>query len=132
MRFFKALTLLFPGYLFFNSCTPTKDYKQDLLSDNASIIDEACYRLGEAKDTSAVRLLFTKILDPRISHALRFKGMTVNYCRLGALRKILGVDVGRKLNQSKVDTAATNFYLDLAISQGYLKDRNDADIYYYK
>jgi len=130
MRFSKALALLLPIYLFPYSCTPTRNYKQDLLSNNTSIIDEACYRLGEAKDTSAVKLLFTKILDPRISHDLRFKGMTVNYCRLGALRKIFGAE--RKSDQSKVDTAATNYYLDLAVGQGYLKNRNDVDIYYFK
>ena len=63
---------------------------------------------------------------------MNFKGMTVNYCRLGALKKISGVDLGRKLDQFTVDTAASNFYLDWAIKQGYLKDKSEVNIYYSK
>jgi len=118
--------------LFFYSCTLTEKYKQDLLSDDQNKIDEACYKLGEAKDTSAVKLLLTKILDPRMSTNIRFKGMTVNYCRLSALKKISGVDIGRKFDQFGVDTVATNFYIDWAVRQGYLKDKIEVDISYYK
>lgn len=128
----KILLLLFLSHFFFYSCTSTEKYKQDLLSNNKDKIDEACYKLGEERDTSAVKLLLAKILDPRMSTSMRFKGMTVNYCRLGALKKISGVDTGRKLDQFAVDTVAANFYLDWAVRQGYLKDKNEVDIYYYK
>ena len=92
----------------------------------------ACFELGELKDTSAIKPLFTKILDPRISNDLRFKGMSVNYCRLMALRKISGVDIGRVIDQFGVDTAATVFYLDWAVKEGFLKNKDEVDIYYYK
>lgn len=132
MTFIKHLVIIFFGFVFFFSCTSREKYKRDLLSDDKTKIDRACYELGEAKDTSAVRLLLTKALDPRISTNLRFKGMSVNYCRLGALRKISGIDIGRKIDQFGTDTAATLFYLDWAVKQGYLKDKGEVDIYYNK
>ena len=114
------------------SCTSNEKYKQDLLSDDKTKIDMACYKLGELKDTSAIKPLFTKILDPRISNDLRFKGMSVNYCRLTALRKISGVDIGRNIYQYWPDTAATLLYLEWAVKEGFLKNKDEVDIYYYR
>jgi hypothetical protein len=114
------------------SCTSNEKYKKDLLSDDRTKIDMACYKLGEIRDTSAIKPLFKKILDPRISNDLRFKGMSVNYCRLMALRKISGVDVGREIDQFRVDTVATLFYLDWAVRQGFLNGKDEVDIYYYQ
>jgi hypothetical protein len=93
---------------------------------------KACYELGEARDTSAVKFLFVKILDPRISTDIRFKGMCVSYCRLTALKKIAGLDPERKISQFEVDTLAVNYYLDWAIKEGYLNNKNDVDINYLK
>ncbi|GAB3578771.1 hypothetical protein [Hymenobacter daeguensis] len=132
MASIRYFVLLFSGFAFFVSCTPAAKYKRDLLSDDKTKIDEACYELGEAKDTSAIKLLLTKALDPRISHNLRFYGMTVNYCRLGALKKISGIDNGQKIDRFWPDTAATLFYLNWAVENGYLKDTGEVNIYYYK
>jgi hypothetical protein len=115
---------------YLNSCNDKDIYKRDLLSNDIDKIDEACFKLGEAKDTSAVKLLLINILDPRMSTNLRYKGMTVNYCRLGALRKIAGTDFGRKIDQFKVDTIATNIYLDWAVRKGYIRNTGEVDIYY--
>ena len=114
------------------SCTSTEKYKRDLQSGNINEIDKACFKLGEAKDTSAVKLLLTHILDPRTSTNIHYKGMTVNYCRLVALRKISGVDLGRKINQFWPDTAATLFYLDWAVKNGHIENTSEIDIYYSK
>jgi hypothetical protein len=118
--------------ILFTECTSSENYKKDLLSDDKNKIDNACYELGELKDTSAIKPLLTKALDPRISTNLKFKGMSVNYCRLVALKKISGVDIGRKIDQFRPDTAATNFYLDWAVKRGYLNKKNDVDINYYR
>ncbi len=114
------------------SCISNEKYKRDLLSDDKEKIDMACYKLGERRDTSAIKLLFTKILDPRISNDLRFKGMSVNYCRLISLKKISGVDFRRKIDQFGPDTTATLFYLDWAVKEGFLRGKNEVDILYYK
>jgi hypothetical protein len=129
---FKLLLQITIGSFFLISCNSMEKYKKDLYSDNINLIDRACYELGEAKDTSAVKPLLISALDPRTSTNLYFKGMTVNYCRLVALKKISGVDIGRKMDQFAVDTAATNFYLNWAVKQGYLKDKKEIDINYYK
>jgi hypothetical protein len=114
------------------SCTSNEKYKHDLLSDDKTKIDMACYKLGEMRDTSAIKALFTKILDPRISNDLRFKGISVNYCRLAALRNISGVDIGRNIYQFWPDTAGTLFYLDWEVKKGFLKNKKEVDIYYYR
>ena len=108
------------------------DYKNDLLSDDKNKIMKACYKLGEARDTSAVKFLFTKILDPRISNNLRFKGMSVSYCRLTALSKIAGLNPERKIKQYEVDTLAVYYFLDWAVKEHYLKDKDEVDIKYFK
>jgi hypothetical protein len=124
--------LLFSGLFILFSCSSNKKYKQDLFSDNVAKICKACYELGEAKDTSAIKPLLTRILDPRISHDIRFKGMSVAECRLGTLKKISNIDALKKDNTYIPDTAAAKFYLNWAVQKGYLKDKNDVDIYYFK
>jgi len=133
MKAIIKITIWFvPAIILLASCTSTEKYKKDLLSNDKDKIDNACYELGELKDTSAVRPLLTKALDPRISHKLKFKGMSVNYCRLTALKKISGADMERRIDQFGPDTAATQFYLDWAVKQGYLKDKNEIEINYNK
>lgn len=100
-------------------------YKQDLLSHDTIKIDKDCYELVEMKDPSAVKLLFSKILDPRISHDIRFKGMSVNYFRLVPLKKISGFDIGRKIDHFDIESAAVYFNLKL----GYLKSKSNIDIF---
>ena len=132
MKDFKTLLLLTSAQLILFSCNSTEKYKQDLPSDNVTAICKACYELGEAKDTSSVKLLLTRILDPRVSNDLRFKGMSVAQCRLGALRKISNIDVIKKEKSYIPDTAAVDFYLDWALKKGYLKSKNEVDINYNK
>jgi hypothetical protein len=132
MTLIRQSIIFLSGFILINSCNSTENYKRDLLSDDKNKIDKACFELGEAKDTSAVKLLLTKALDPRISHDIRFKGMSVNYCRLIALKKISGIDIGRKINQFGPDTTATLFYLNWAVKQRHLKDTSEVDISYFK
>ena len=132
MRLLKILFLVFIGHFFLHSCNLTEKYKHDLLSDNVTTICKACYELGEARDTSSVKLLLSNILDPRISHDLRFKGMSVSQCRTGALKKISGIDVLRKTDEYIPDTTAVSFYLEWAVKEKHIQDKNEVDIYYFK
>ncbi len=127
-----ALLLLISGELLLFSCSSAEKYKQDLLSNNVNKICKASYELGEAKDTSAIKLLLTGILDPRISHDIRFKGMSVAECKLGALRKISKIDFLKIKDTYIPDTVAANIYVDWAVKNGYLKHKNEVDIYYFK
>ena len=113
------------------SCTKTSDYKQDLLSDDKHKIIKASYELGEIGDTTAVRGLLRKALDPRITHNSKFYGATVNYIRLIALQKISNNAYNKKITQHNVDTTAILFFRDWAIKNGYLKNEIDININYY-
>lgn len=129
----KAIVLsVSTGFLILSSCSNTEEFKQDLLSGNKQKIIKACYKLGEKRDTSAVKNLLYQVLDPRITHNIRFKGVSVNYARLVALQKISGNQYDGKINQSSVDSIATFFFRDWAIEKKYLKDKNEVDIYYFK
>jgi cell division protein FtsL len=128
----KVLLLLIVVSVVLFSCSPTYKYKEDLLSNDVASICKACYELGKAKDTSAVKLLLTRILDPRISHDLRFKGMSVAQCRTAALTKISKINVLRKGNEYMPDTAAVYFYLEWAVKKGHLKQKDEVNIYYTK
>src|SRR5262245_60960325 len=115
---FPLISLIAVALIIVSCDKSSKQYKADLLSDEKYKINMACLVLGERKDTSAVKLLLTKILDPRISHSLKFYGMSVNYCRLIALKKISGLDIGHKIDQFGPDTSATLFYLNWAVEKG--------------
>jgi hypothetical protein len=126
------LALLFSGLLLFFILKPSNVKLRNDLNyiNHPTIIDKAAYKLGERKDTSAVKPLLTNILDMRMSTNLNFKGMTVCYCRLTALKKISGVEPLLKLNQFEVDTAAVQFYLDWAVKEKYIKSKSDMNINY--
>ncbi|HMJ46138.1 MAG TPA: hypothetical protein VK498_02350 [Ferruginibacter sp.] len=109
-----------------SSCS---DYKKNLKSKDINEIMKACYKLGEARDTSAVKLLLTEIIDWRMSTNMRFKGMTVYQCKVGALSKISGIEV---FYDYKPDTAVSNVYLNWAIQQGFIKNKGEIDLYYEK
>jgi hypothetical protein len=93
---------------------------------------EAAYELGERKEISAVKPLLTNILDPGTSTNLNFKGMTVCYCRLMALKKISGLEPLSKIDQFSVDTLAAEFYLNWAVKEKYIKSKNEIDLNCYR
>jgi hypothetical protein len=128
---YRRILQLVTGFSLLVSCTKTNMYKQDLLSNDVDKICKAAYKLGETQDTTSVRLLLTKILDPRVSHDIRFKGMSVNQCRLGALRKISGLQYKSKPGDYKTDTLASELYLNWAINKGYVKDKSEISLNYY-
>jgi hypothetical protein len=101
------------------------NYKEDLLSSDPGVVCQACFELGKAKDTSAVRNLLTQISNPRITHKVNFKGMSAYQCKIGALRKISGIETKSNYN---VDTAIINIYLDWAVNQKFIKSRAEVNI----
>jgi hypothetical protein len=93
------------------SCSMHHGYKELLQSPYPADICEAAFHLGENKDTTAVELLFQNILDRRSSTDIRYKGLTVCYCKLGALRKISGLMPPHKLSPFTIDSMAVEYYL---------------------
>jgi hypothetical protein len=121
MNVFKSGYIIAVSLVLIFSCNRSEKYKSDLNKNNhPSVICKAAYELGEARDTSAIKPLLDNILDVRMSTSLKFKGMTVCYCKLGALKKILGVEPPFKINQFDLDSAAVKYYLDLVVNKGLI------------
>jgi hypothetical protein len=98
--------------------------------NHSTDIIKAAYELGERKEISAIRPLLENILDHRMSTNINFKGMTVCYCKLVALKKISSLQPPAKLNQFIIDTAAARFYLSWAIKDGYIKQGDEVILNY--
>lgn len=98
--------------------------------NHPTTIVKAAYKLGERKDKSSVKPLLTNILDPRMSTNINFKGMTVCYCRLGALKKISNLSPPIELDQFSVDTVAAKFYLNWAIKEKIIHSKEEIDLTY--
>jgi hypothetical protein len=123
---------LLPAVFLLCSCKNNEQHKKGLNAQNHStVILEAAYELGERKDSSAIKLLLTNILDPRISTNVRFKGMTVCYGRLVALKKITGTMPAWKISQFSLDTPAVAFYHRWALSKGIITNKNEIDLKYH-
>lgn len=97
-----------------NNVNHKKDIDELLRSKNIADIIEANYLIGESKDTSFVKLLFDNIEDPRITHDVRFKGISVYQSKIIALKKIFNVLPPKKISYSP-DTLIINFYKNLAL-----------------
>jgi hypothetical protein len=106
--------------------------RKDLNSKNhATTIVQAAYKLGERKDKLAIKSLLMNILDPRMSTNINFKGMTVCYCKLGALKKISNLSPPIELDQFSVDTMAARFYLNWTIKEKIIQSEEEIDLTYY-
>jgi hypothetical protein len=127
----KGITLFISsGFLILFSCTNAKEYIQDLLSGNKQKIIKVCYKLGEKRDASTVKNLLYQVLDPRITHDIRYYGIRINHIRILALQKISNNQYKRKIDFRHVDTIATLFFRDWAIENKYIEDETAVDINY--
>ncbi|WP_124981828.1 hypothetical protein [Nonlabens xiamenensis] len=119
------LKYVFFVFLFF-SCKDDynkKDVEKMLNSNNTSQLVEAYYLIGEHKDTSFVKNIFSQIEDVRISHDLKFKGVSVYQSKMIALKKIYNVDPPNPLSK-EVDKSLVDFYREIAANNGHLNDDN--------
>ena len=81
----------------------------------------ASYYFGELGDRSVTRELLTGIEDVRISHHIRHKGMSVYYCKMGALTKLSGLDI--KVGQTdKPDTTKIRKFINWALDNQLIFD----------
>ena len=86
-------------------------------------ICEASYFIGELRDTISVPLLLSDIDDPRISHHIKYKGMSVYYCKAVALKKISGLDIQIKQHSMSDSNLIKQFY-DWAIKTNIISKQN--------
>lgn len=84
-RFF-ILTLLF---LLAASCNKEQKIERLLNSEDKQDLIEGAFEAGETGNKKFIPLLLKNANDPRITHNLRFKGMSVYQSKMNALKKIL-------------------------------------------
>ena len=95
---------------------------QGLVSCDKDSVCVASYYFGEERDKSVVKELLTGIEDIRISHHVQHKGMSVYYCKMGALRKISGLDI--EVGQTdEPDSVKIIKFMDWAVNSHLIADK---------
>jgi len=89
-------------------------------SNNPDKMVNGFYLIGEKKMTEYIPEIFQRIDDPRISHHINFKGISVYQSKVTALSKISRLEPPRKITY-KPDTVVVNFYYKWAREKGFLK-----------
>jgi hypothetical protein len=90
-------------------------------SNDPNRIVKGFYVVGEKRLNRYMPDIFKRIDDPRISHDVNFKGISVYQSKITALSKLSGIMPPVKLTY-KPDTVIVNFYSRWARRQGYLND----------
>jgi hypothetical protein len=87
------------------------EIKSLLKSDKPDDLVKAFYLIGEAKDTSYIKIILTDIYDPRIAHDVEFKGISVYQSKITAIEKIIDLRSPMKVTY-KPDTSVVQFYCE--------------------
>lgn len=108
----------------FLSCQRESETKMlnRLKSCNKDSICIASYYFGEKKDKSVFIELLTGIEDSRISHNYNYKGMSVYYCKMTALRKISDLNIVVKENE-KPDFKKIQKFINWAIENKIIAEK---------
>jgi len=97
--------------LLFVSCEDysNQEINQLLRSDDPEKIIKALYLIGEKRDTTFLQEIIDNPYDPRVSHDLRFKGISVYQSKMIALKKISGTLPPREITYQP-DSVIVKFY----------------------
>jgi hypothetical protein len=90
-----------------------------IFSNDPNQMVEGFYLIGENKIIKYIPELLDSIDDPRISHHISFKGISVYQSKAVALKKISGIEPPKKITY-KPDTTIITFYFNWAKSKEYL------------
>ncbi len=91
---------------------------------------EAINYIADHHQTHMVKYLLADAMDPRITHDLRYKGMSIYKIKMGAMERLTGVKSIKKVTREP-DSAVLKFYVDIAVKKGWIdklpKARNRDD-----
>jgi hypothetical protein len=107
-------------FVFLFSCVNSDQEKINKLlkkNDKTSII-EASFLIGELKDTTYIPFLLKDCYDYRITHHMKFYGVSVYQSKMVAMKKISGVAPPLEITYLP-DSTVINYYSNLAKSKGY-------------
>lgn len=110
-------------FVLFCSCTSSsrqEKVRSLLESDDQTEVIEGCNELKTVKDTMFVSAILLDPYDQRISHNLKFKGISVYQAKMNALRRISNLNPPNKVNYL-LDSTNVLFYLNWARTQKLIK-----------
>ena len=76
--------------------------------------------IGETRDSTLVEYLFEDADNPRISHLLNFKGMSLYQQKMGAMKKITNIPPPSPITMEP-DSTVILFYKDIARKRGWIR-----------
>ena len=88
-------------------------------SNNPDELVQGFFLIGEQKRKEYVHLILSNVNDPRISHTLRFKGVSVYQSKIIAMKKISGELPPGKITY-KPDSVVIKFYKEWALKHKLL------------
>lgn len=95
------------------SCKNSQDTKEHLIlmlrSGNKDSIINAASIISEIKDTSMISYLLENAADPRISHRLNYKGMSVYQIKMNTIKSLTGISPEVEITY-KPDSTVIGFY----------------------
>jgi hypothetical protein len=105
------------------SCSKQKDkstLKKMLKSGDINHIIEATNYISYNKETSMVGDMLEHTFDPRITHIITHKGMSVYQIKMAAMKEMTGKLPPNKTTY-KPDSVNIRFYINVAIKHGWIK-----------
>ncbi len=96
------------------------EMRQMINSPDATTVIKGFWLIGEARDSSFVNDIFSDVNDSRISHHMRFYGMSVYQEKMAAIKKITKIYPPRQIT-SDPDSAIVSFYNEIAKKRGWIK-----------
>lgn len=109
--------------LIFLSCNKgrdSNDLREMLNSNNVEKIIEASNYINKNKDTSLVADLLMNSFDPRISHDIRYYGMSVFKVKMSVMKALTAFSPPKKMTY-KPDSVIIKFYYDISKKRGWIE-----------
>lgn len=97
-----------------------EEIKSKIDSDIIDEIIEGYYIVGEKRKTEFIPDMYENPLDSRISHNIKFYGMSIYQSKMIAMKKISKLTPPHDITYS-ADSTVINFYYRWAVNSNYLK-----------
>jgi len=110
-------------FIFLISCTSRIDDQvllEMLRSDNKAQIIEATRYIGKHRKTHLVKYLLENGANPRVSHDLRYKGMSIYQIKMKTMWLLTEKAPPKRLSRSP-DSVILKFYYDISKKNGWIK-----------
>jgi hypothetical protein len=108
--------------LFILSCSPDIDDAvliKMLKGDNKEQFIEAIMYIEDNHKIDMVQYLLYDAMDPRVTHDIRFKGMSIYQIKMHALKRFTGTNPPKRIT-SEPDSSILNFYADILKQRGWI------------